>query len=216
MDYSVARINMIHNQIRTNRVTDPLVIEAMGEVPREVFVPKAFKGVAYVDEDLAIGGGRFLVEPMTMGRLLQAASIQPSDVVLDIGCATGYSAAVLARMVNTVVALESNEEMVEKASANLADLGLDNAVVVSGPLAEGYAKQAPYDVIVVNGAIPSIPDGLRDQLADGGRLVAVVMEKGSGRVVVVERRGDTFGRRVELDANSPLLNGFESVPAFVF
>jgi protein-L-isoaspartate(D-aspartate) O-methyltransferase len=216
MDYSVARTNMIHNQIRTNRVTDPLVIDSMADVPREVFVPKAMKGVAYVDEDLPIGGGRYLVEPMVMGRLLQAAGVQPTDVVLDIGCATGYSAAVLARMASTVVALEANEEMAAKASANLAELGLDNAVVVSGPLAEGYAKQGPYDVIVVNGAIPAIPDGLRAQLADGGRLVAVVMEKGSGRVIVVERLGDAFGRRVELDANCPILEGFQAEETFVF
>ncbi|ABC22599.1 protein-L-isoaspartate O-methyltransferase family protein [Rhodospirillum rubrum] len=216
MDYGVARTNMIENQIRTNRVTDPLVIEAMAAVPREIFVPKAFRGVAYVDEDLAIGGGRFLLEPLNTARLLQVAAIKTSDVVLDIGCASGYSSAVLARMASTVVALECDGELAAKAMANLAELGLDNAVVVSGPLRDGYAKQAPYDVIVINGAIPAVPAALKHQLADGGRLVAVVHEKGSGRVSVTERHGDVFGHRIAFDGNSPLLKDFEETPAFVF
>ncbi len=216
MDYSIARKNMVENQIRTNRVTDPLVVQAMADVPREVFVPKAFKGVAYVDEDLALGGGRFLLEPLNMARLLQVAEIQETDVVLDVGCGTGYSAAVLAKMASTVVALESDEAMAEKATANLSELGLENAVVVSGPLREGYAKQAPYDVIFVNGAIPRVPEGLRAQLADGGRLVAVVMEQGSGRVSVTSRHGDAFGHTIAFDGNSPILKGFEPESSFVF
>lgn len=216
MEPSIARENMIKNQILPSRVTDPLVVAAMGAVPREPFVPKALRGVAYVDEDLDIGGGRVLAEPLVLARMLQAAAIRRSDVVLDLGTGTGYSAAVLAHMANTVVAVESDPELVDAAARTLGALGLDNAVVTTGVLAEGCPDQAPFDVIVVNGAIPAVPDSLRQQLADGGRLVAVVTSQGVGRVVVIERSGSAFGQRVICDANVRPLPGFAVPTPFVF
>lgn len=216
MDSSAARENMIKNQILPNRVTDPLVIEAMGAVPRDIFVPRALRGVAYVDEDLAIGDGRHLIEPLVMARMLQAARLGPADVVLDVGCGTGYSAAVLARMASTVVALESDTSLSERAAETLGDLGLDNAVVITGPLREGSPAQAPFDAIFIGGAVPEVPKTLRSQLADGGRLVAVLTERGAGRVIVVERHGDAFGQRTVFDANAPSLPGFELEDTFVF
>jgi protein-L-isoaspartate(D-aspartate) O-methyltransferase len=217
MDFEKARFNMVENQIRANRVTDPAVLDALERVPRELFVPKALRGIAYVDEDLALDDGRFLMEPLVLARLIQAAAVQASDVVLDIGCATGYSSAVLAHIASTVVALESDDDLSTRATRTLTDLSLDNAVVVTGPLTEGYPRQAPYDVITLNGAIPRVPDGLRAQLADGGRLVAVIGDgRWNSKLTVIERHGDAFGHRIVTDAATPALPGFAQAPAFVF
>jgi len=217
MNFEQARFNMVENQVRANRVTDPAVLTAMETVPRELFVPKALRGIAFVDEDLAMDNGRYLMEPLVLARMVQAVALQPSDVVLDVGCATGYSTAVLAHIASTVVALESDPELVQRATRTLTDLSLDNAVVVAGPLADGYPGQAPYDVIVIGGAVAAVPDSLRDQLADGGRLVAVVGDgRWNSRITVIERHGEAFGRRALFDAATPPLPGFEPAPTFAF
>ncbi|MBF0335951.1 MAG: protein-L-isoaspartate O-methyltransferase [Alphaproteobacteria bacterium] len=218
MDFAAVRHNMVENQLRTNRVIDPLVVEAMEAVPRERFVPKQMRGIAYVDEDIDLGGGRFLMEPLVLGRLLQSAEIRPTDVVLDVGCATGYATAVIARMASTVVALESDPEAAAGAAAVLEELGVVNAAVVTGPLAEGYSTQGPYDVIVIEGQVPEVPPGLCAQLADGGRLVAVICDDdtGVGRLTVVTRAGNTYGRRALFDGSTRRLAGFEKRPGFVF
>lgn len=216
MDYTAARHNMVENQIRTNRVIDPAVVAALAEVPREVFVPKAMRGFAYVDEDLDVGGGRFILEPLTVARLLIAAGIQPTDVVLNIGDATGYVTAVVSKLAQTVVALESDADWAGRATQSLTDLGVDNAAVVRGPLEQGYAAQAPYDVILLSGAVAEIPAALCRQLADGGRLAGVVGASGVGKGTLVIRVGDTFGRRALFDAVTPVLPGFQAKPKFVF
>lgn len=217
MDYTAARHNMVENQIRTNRIIDPAVVSALAEVPREVFVPKAMRGFAYVDEDLDVGGGRFILEPLTLGRLLVAVAIRPTDVVLNIGDATGYASAVVSKLAQTVVALESDADWGARATQSLSDLGVDNAVVVRGPLEQGYSVQAPYDVILLSGAVAEIPAGLCRQLADGGRLVGVVGAGGGvGKGTLVVRVGDTFGRRVLFDVVAPVLPGFQPKPKFVF
>ncbi len=215
MNYAAARHNMVENQIRTNRVTDPGVVQAMESVPREVFVPRHLRGVAYVDEDVALGNGRALIMPLVFARLLQGAAIQPADVVLDVGCATGYSAAVLARLASTVVALESDAELSALAAGQFADLGVDNVALVSGPLAAGDAAHGPYNVIVVEGAVPALPAALLEELADGGRLVAVVKgESGLGRATLATRIGGLISSRVLFDAALPGLPGFEAKAAF--
>lgn len=216
MDYTAARHNMVENQIRTNRVIDPAVVAALAEVPREVFVPKAMRGFAYVDEDLDVGGGRFILEPLTVARLLIATGIQPTDVVLNIGDATGYVTAVVSKLAQTVVALESDADWAGRATQSLTDLGVDNAAVVRGPLEQGYAAQAPYDVILLSGAVAEIPAALCRQLADGGRLAGVVGTSGVGKGTLVVRVGDTFGRRALFDAVTPVLPGFQAKPKFVF
>lgn len=217
MDFTAARLNMVENQVRTNRITDPAVIGALSEVPREVFVPKPMRGFAYVDDDLDVGGGRFLIEPLILAKLLQAAAIKPTDVVLNIGDATGYATAVIAKLAQTVVALECDPEWCARATAGLTELGIDNAAIVQGALEQGYPAQAPYDVIVFSGAIDDVPAAICRQLADGGRLVAVVESAaGLGKGTLVVRVGDTFGRRVLFDAATPLLPGFESRTRFVF
>lgn len=217
MDYAAARLNMVETQIRTNRVIDPAVTGALAEIPREVFVPKPMRGFAYVDDDLDVGGGRFIIEPLVLARLLIGADIKATDVVLNIGDATGYATAVISKLAQTVVALECNGEWAGRAGQSLNDLGVDNAAVVSGPLEQGYGAQAPYDVIVFSGAVADIPPAICRQLADGGRLVAVVDPvPGIGKGTLVMRVGDTFGRRVLFDAATPLLPGFMPKPKFVF
>jgi protein-L-isoaspartate(D-aspartate) O-methyltransferase len=215
MDFAVSRRNMVANQIRTNEVSDDRLLAAFGEIPRERFVPDQFRGVAYIDEDLPVKKGRYLMEPMVLAKLLQLAEIQSGDIVLDIGCATGYSAAVIARLANTVVALESDAELAARAAAALTELGADNAVVVVGPLAEGYPKQGPYDVIVFSGGVPRIPDTAARQLAEGGRLVAVTGE-GAMRGTLMTRSRGVLSSRPVFDAATPVLPEFATNEGFVF
>ena len=219
--YDAARANMVDNQVRPNRVTDDRVLSAMAAVPRERFVGEKFTAVAYVDSEIAVSPGRYLMEPMVLARLLQAAAIEPGDVVLDIGCASGYSTAVLARLADTVVAVESEADLAEIAIALMAELDADNTAVVTGALAEGYAKQAPYDVIVLEGAVEAVPASLSDQLVEGGRLVAVVMSdrRGGnrmGRAMLMRRRYGALSTRVLFDATVPPLPGFDIERGFVF
>ena len=216
-DYAAARLNMVESQIRANNVTDPPVVDAFMSVPREMFVPKTMRGVAYVDEDLSLGDGRYLIEPMVLARLVQLGQVGPEDLVLDVGSATGYSTAVLARLAAAVVGVEADEQMVQAATANLGQLGIDNAVFVRGPLEAGYAKQAPYNVIIFQGAIDEVPPAIADQLAEGGRLVAVVRQRrGMGLGTLFMREHGTLSGRAAFDAATPLLPGFARKPAFVF
>ena len=219
MDYQVVRHNMVENQIRPNRVTDAAVIEAMAEIPREKFVAEDAAGIAYVDEATLIGEGRYLMAPMLLARLLQEAQISEDDLVLNIGCGSGYSAAVLARMTKAVVAVEVNRALAEKAGALMVELGIDNAVVVEETLAGGYAKQAPYDVIVFSGAVEQIPQSILDQLAEGGRLVAVIVEAGAaaiGRAVLMTKIGGAISSIDVFDASTPSIPGFSKAKVFEF
>jgi protein-L-isoaspartate(D-aspartate) O-methyltransferase len=216
-DYARARFNMVEGQVRPNKVTDPALLEAMLEVPRELFVPPAAKGIACVDEDIPLGRGRHLLEPMVFARLVEAAAPGPGDMVLVVGAGTGYSAAVLARLANTVVALEGDAALARQATERLARLGADNAVVVEGPMTEGYPRQAPYDAIIIEGSVAAVPEAIVGQLAEGGRLVAVVSPTGRmGRATLVQRFGGTTARRELFDAATPLLPGFEPRPVFEF
>ncbi len=216
-DYAAARHNMVENQIRPNKVTDSRIITAMAAVPRELFVPERSCGIAYVDEDIAIGKERYLMEPMVLARLLQCADIEETDVVLDIGCGTGYSVAVLAALANTVVALESDRELAAAATRLFEQLGIDNAVVIEAELDAGYGEQAPYDAILFDGAVQRIPEEICGQLAEGGRLAAVVDGgAGLGKATLVVRRGGVLSRRVLFDAATPRLPGFSVEPGFVF
>ena len=217
MDYAAARLNMVESQIRTNKVTDERIINAMLNLPRERFVPKQLRGIAYVDDDIHIGSNRYLMEPMVLARLLQVANIGGRDIVLAIGIGAGYDAAVLSRLAATVVALEGDSALASGASRLLAELGMDNVAVVEGPLAAGYPRQAPFDVIVLGGAVEEIPAALYDQLAEGGRLVAVVAPPGEpGRAVLAVRTQGAISVRPVFDAATHRLPGFAREPGFVF
>lgn len=211
-DFAAARINMVENQVRCNAVTDPSVIAAMSHVPREQFVPAASASIAYMDQDLNLGHGRYLMQPRTFAKLCQAAAISGNDTVLDVGCATGYSSAVLARIAGRVVALEQDAALAQTASANLADI----ANVVTGPLNEGVPDQGPYDVIFLNGAISTKPEKLCSQLAEGGRLVAILGNETVGQAHVYVRSNEIVTYRVEFDAPAQPLPGFDVAQTFVF
>jgi protein-L-isoaspartate(D-aspartate) O-methyltransferase len=212
-----ARLNMVESQLRPNRVVDPAILEAFLDVPRENFVPEHLRKVACIDEDLPLGDGRWLMEPMVLGRLVQLASIAPGETVLEIGAATGYGTAVLARLARSVVGVESDAALARAAADNLARLGAGNAVVREGPLERGYPDRAPYDVILFEGAVAEIPSEIADQLAENGRLLAVVKAgAGLGRATLATRLRGVLSRRVVFDAGTPLLPGFAPKPSFVF
>jgi protein-L-isoaspartate(D-aspartate) O-methyltransferase len=217
VDFAAARANMVDCQLRTNRVKDGRLIHAFETVPRELFVPEPRRAIAYVDEDLEIAPGRFLIEPMVLARLLQAADVAPDDLVLEIGGGSGYGTAILAQLGATVVSLESDKDLAAAAAEAQAQLGIDNVLMVAGPLAEGYDKQAPYNVIVINGAVSEIPEAITYQLAEAGRLVTVVRgDAEPGQAVLVERHGANVSRRVLFDAATPVLPEFAKTPGFVF
>ena len=216
MDFGAARKNMIESQLRANRITDEALLAVMAEVPRERFVPEHLQGIVYVDEDLAVGGDRYLMEPLVLAGMVQGAAIGPSDVVLYIGGGTGYAVAVLARLAGTVFALESDPALAARAADLYSEIAPDNVVPIEGPLADGCAEHAPFDVILIEGAVERVPDAILGQLADGGRLIAVVLENGIGRLTEIRKSGDHYSQRAIRDANTPPLAEFRRPPEFVF
>ncbi len=216
-EFDAARLNMVNSQVRTNKVTDPELLAALERLPRELFVDDRLEGVAYLDEDLPLGKGRFVMEPMVMARMIQALAIGIGDVVLDVGGGTGYAGAVMAQLASTVVLLEPDADLAGRATRSLSELAIDNAVVVDGALGEGYASQAPYDAILMGGAVAAIPAALTAQLAEGGRLCAVVVEgTRPGTVILATRHGGIVAQQRLFDANVPVLPGFAAEPGFVF
>lgn len=217
MDYTLARRRMVENQLRTNQIEDTRVIAAMGRIPREMFVPATMKGIAYIDEDLPLGNGRHLMEPLVLARLLQTAAIGPDDVVLEIGCGNGYNAAVMSQLASTVIALENDPDLIAESARLFAELELDNVVVVEGPLRAGYAQGGPYNVITFGGAVTEVPEGLSDQLTPAGRIVAVVSPRRTiGKITVLRRSESGIAQQEAFDAFTPVLPGFEPIPRFTF
>ena len=219
IDYAAARLAMVESQLRPNKVTDQAILEAFLSVPRERFVPPGLRGAAYVDADLPLGGGRYMMQPMVLARLLQLAEIGRDDAVLEIGCATGYGTAILARLARSVVAIDSEVELARQALARLRELAIDNATVVEAPLTAGFPSRAPYQVIVCQGAVARIPDAIAHQLSEGGRLVCVLQPgdgPGPGCAVVMTLVGGVLSHWPAFDAAVPLLPGFEAAPSFVF
>ena len=215
LDFAVARENMVENDVRTNDVTDRRLIAAMRAVPREQFVPSAQREIAYGGLCVPIGAGRHLLDARSFSKLVQAADIQPGDAVLDVGCGTGYSAAVLSRLAARVVALEENEALAQAAQANLA--GPANVSVVKAPLNAGVAAQGPYDVILLEGTVEEIPSAFAQQLKPSGRLLALVASSNRlCRAMLFVPAGEGLSGRALFDANVPALPGFAKKRAFVF
>ncbi len=216
-DYAAARLHMVESQLRTNKVTDQAVVDAFLAVPRETFVPEGLKGVAYVDEDVRLAPSRYMMEPMVLARLLQAAAIGKGHRALDVGCGMGYGAALLSRLAQSVVAVEEDAALARAASDKLNDMGCAGVTVVQANLAEGSPAQGPYDVILIEGAVEAVPEQLASQLVEGGRLVTVLREPGGqGRAVLMTRLGGVMSRRVIFDAATPALKSFAAEPSFVF
>jgi protein-L-isoaspartate(D-aspartate) O-methyltransferase len=219
-DFSTARQKMVDGQVRPSDVTDIRVIDAMLAVPREAFVPQNQRAMAYLDLDLDVSEGasakRFLIKPVVIAKMLQAAEITDTDNVLVVGCATGYAAAVAAKLAGRVTATESDSSLAAKARDILAQLGLTNVTVREAAAADGDPANAPYDVIVLDGATETTPDRLYAQLRNGGRLVGVFATTRPPRATIVTRSHDDFGNRALFDAVVPVLPGLERLPAFVF
>jgi len=217
-----ARLNMVEGQLRTNRVTDAAVLDGFLTVPRERFVPQSLRGIAYVDDDIPLGGGRVLIEPLVLARLLQLAEIGKTDKVLEIGCATGYATALLARLAGSVVGVECDARLAAAARTNFAALGLGGILLHEGPLEAGWRGGAPYDVILINGAVGEIPAAVSGQLGEGGRLVTVAaggespVDSRLGHAVLMTRAEGRVSSRPIFDASVQRLPGFARAPGFAF
>jgi len=216
LDTAAQRATMVAAQLRPNDVTDARVRDAMLTIPRERFVPEAMAPMAYTERCIPLGGGRVLLDPRSFAKLLQLAQIGPSDAVLDVGCGTGYSSAVLSLLADRVVALEEDAGLASRAETNLRALGAGNARVVRAPLALGCPQDAPFDVIFLNGAIEEEPLALLEQLKDGGRLVAIRCDGAAGHARLYLKHDGAIGERSAFDAQVPVLPGFEKARSFVF
>lgn len=213
-DFVAQRLNMVEGQVRANDVTDRRIQDAMAEIPREQFVPAHLDSVAYIDRCIEVAPGRHILDPRCFAKLLQLASIGARDHVLDVGGAGGYSAAVLARLATDVVTLEEDGDLVRIARQRLS--GFQNVRVEQGPLSDGFAGAAPYDVVFVNGALEFRPDTLLAQLKPTGRLVAVIRTAGRGQAHLFVNNDGAISSRVAFDAQVPVLQGFEKASGFVF
>jgi len=216
-EFGAARAHMIESQLRPNKVIDERVLGAFAGIQRELFVPEHLRVVAYIDEDLPLGGGRYLMEPMVVARLLQVAAIERTDTVLIIGAGSGCEAALAAMLARSVIALEEDPDLARRARDALVEHSIASVRVVEGPLAQGYRPRAPYDVMLLCGAVADVPPEIDSQLAEGGRLLAIVKSaSGIGRATLRTRTGGVVAGRVLFDAATPPLPGFSPKPAFVF
>jgi protein-L-isoaspartate(D-aspartate) O-methyltransferase len=212
-DFFNRRVMMVNNQVRPSDVTKFPIIAAMLAVEREIYVPASKRETAYMGENIVIGEGRVLVEARTFAKLLDGLDIQPHEIVLDIGCGLGYSTAVLARLCDTVVAVES-ESLGAAAQRTLSSQGVDNAAVMTADLVKGDPKHGPYDVIVLEGAVEVIPDAILAQLKDGGRIGSVFMEGQLGLARIGYKLNGDVTWRFAFNASAPILPGFEKTLSF--
>lgn len=217
MDFKTARRRMVDSQVRTNDVTDLRIQSAMEEIPREVFLPTEFRAQAYVEKEISYAPDRALITARDLAKLAAAADPQPGDLTLNAICGAGYSTAILAQLVEMVVAVESNETLGAEAQEHLNALDINNAAVIAGDPAKGAADQGPYDLIFIDMAIEKRPQALLDQLKDGGRLAAIYRQNGVSSGIVYRRSGGAFSYAKKFDASAKVVpSGFKAEKAFVF
>ncbi|MFC4724219.1 protein-L-isoaspartate O-methyltransferase [Glycocaulis abyssi] len=209
-----ARRQMVASQVRPADVTDRRLQDAMLAIPRERFLPRSMAGSAYADMEIDLGEGRRFMRPRDFAKLVQAAGVKAGDLVLDLACGRGYSTAILSRLCETVIGIESSESFASKAEGALSDVGADNAVIVTGDVKKGAPEQGPFDVILVNGAVEIVPDAWLSQLAENGRLAVIVRENGVGRAKIYTRKDGVVGSRAVFDSMTSVLPGFEREPEF--
>jgi len=215
--YEAARANMIESQLRPNKVTDERVLAAFMRIRRELFVPERLRGVAYVDDDLPLGGGRYLMKPMVAARLLQAAMVEAKDTALVVGAGVGYEAAVLALLARKVVALEESAELARIGRSALVDHRIASVNYVEASLSSGHRQRLPYDLILFGGSVTAIPEEINAQLAEGGRIAVVLRpHEGVGRATLIVQTGGAIASRVIFDAATPPLPSLVAKPAFLF
>ncbi|MCR9069088.1 MAG: protein-L-isoaspartate O-methyltransferase [Rhodobacteraceae bacterium] len=215
-DYKTLRTTMVDTQVRPHDVTRFPIIEAMLSVPREVFVPDAMRDLAYVGGTVPLGGGRHLLDPRTIGMMLEVLDINRSHLVLEIGPGLGYTTALLARLAEAVVAVEGDEARAAEAEALLLGQGVDNAALLPGDMTAGNPRNAPYDRIAIFGGVETVPAEIEAQLKDGGLIAAVFMDGDLGEVRVGHKSGGRVAWRMEFNASAPVLPGFERTASFVF
>jgi len=213
-EFTNRRVMMVDTQVRPSDVTKFPIIDAMLTVPREIYVPEARREAAYVGENLSIGSGRVVLEARTLAKLLEALDIQPDEMVLDLGCGLGYSSAVIARLAGTVIAVEEDEALAADAQRLLSEEGVDNALVITGPLAAGAPKHAPYDVIVLQGGVEVLPPEISDTLRDGGRIGAIFMDGALGTAMLGRKSNGRISWRAIFNAAAPVLEGFRKATGF--
>lgn len=213
-DFAERRRIMVDTQVRPSDVTKFPIIDAMLDVPREVFVPDTQREAAYAGDLIQLENGRWLLEPRTLAKMLDALNIEADDSVLDVAAGLGYSTAVAARMAQLVVALEDDESVASEAQNLLIEVGADNAIVHCGPLSEGAAEHGPYDVIMVQGGVEQLPDEIAQQLKPGGRIACIFVDGHLGTVRVGHKSGDTISWRFAFNAGAPILKGFQKEHAF--
>lgn len=213
-DFAARRTMMVDTQVRPNDVTKFPVIEAMLAVPMEDFVPPSRRAVAYAGENLDLGGGRVVLEPRTLGRMIDMLDVQPDDMVLDLGCGYGYSAALLARLAQTVVAIEEDAHMAAEAERRLSEAGVFNVAVLNAPLAQGAPRQGPYDAILINGGVEEVPEAILAQVKEGGRIAALFVEGALGVVRIGHCLAGRVAWRYGFNAGAPLLPGFQRERSF--
>jgi protein-L-isoaspartate(D-aspartate) O-methyltransferase len=217
-DFALARRNMIEGQLRPNRVTSGPLLAAIGDLPRERFLPESARSVAYADDDVPLGDGRYLMEPMVLARLIQALQPRPEDRAMVVASGRGYGAALLARLVHSVVAVESGAALLAAAEQTAKELGITGIQQTVGKLEQGAPASAPYDVILIEGAVQVVPPAIFDQLAEGGRLTAVVTGSPGafGVAQLFMKEGGMASGRPLFDAGTPSLPGFAPAPRFTF
>lgn len=213
-DFSTRRVMMVDTQVRPSDVTKFPIIEAMLSVPREAYVPAAKREAAYIGENVDIAPGRVVLEPRTLAKLLDALDVQPTETVLDLGCGLGYSTAVAARLADAVIAVEEDETLAAEAQRTLSSEGVDNAAVIVGKLVDGNAKNAPYDVVILQGGVEVVPEALVAQVREGGRIGAIFMEGQLGVAKVGYKIDGKVTWRFAFNAAAPVLPGFAAKRGF--
>ena len=213
-DYKARRTMMVDTQVRPSDVTKFPIIDAMLNVPREDFVPASLREAAYIGENIALGANCVMLEPRTLAKMLDALSIEPDHVVLDLGCGLGYSTAILAKMAEFVVAVEEDADYATQAQNILSESGVDNAAVMQGSLRDGAAKSAPYDIVMIQGAVEVVPDAILAQLRDGGRIACIFAEGALGVVRIGHKIDGAVNWRYAFNAGAPVLSGFQKEAAF--